>query len=327
MRTLEYLAGELAGLGHEVCFATPQGHPTVPLPTYPEIRVALFPRSRLLKRIEEFSPDAIHVATEGPLGHAARAICIKRQLPFTTSLTTRFPEYLRLRMPFLPESWAYDVLRRFHAPARKIMVSTTSFIRELEGRGFQNVRLWSRGVDTGLFKPSVANSGLAFGSTLARPIFLFVGRVAVEKNVDDFLKLALPGTKIVVGDGPGRSSYEKCYPSVRFLGRRAGAELAALYASSDVFVFPSRTDTYGLVMLEALACGVPVAAYPVQAPKAVLGEQMVGVLNQDLREACLQALSINRTKCREFALTKSWKASALQFVANLEPIAPINSGY
>ena len=312
VRTLEMLGHELRLRGHEVRYATPEGRITVPMPTYPEIRLSLFPRRDLEKTISEFSADAIHIATEGTLGLSARAICLERGIPFTTSFHTRFPDYVRARFPFISEKFLFRTLRWFHAPATAMMVATPSLKAELERHGFTNVKIWSRGVDVDLFKPG-DKSFLEF----PRPIFLYVGRVAVEKNIEAFLKLDLPGTKVVIGDGPQRNELRRRYPDVQFLGPKTGVELARHYAASDVFVFPSRTDTFGLVLLEALASGVPVAAYPVQAPKEVVGTAPVAALDNDLRAACLRALSIPPEACRRFALEHSWHACTEQFLANL----------
>ena len=317
VRTLEYLACELVGMGHEVCYATPEGHPTVPLPTYPEIRVALFPRSRLLKTFEEFSPDAIHVATEGPLGFAARAICRHKRWRFTTSFHTRFPEYVHARFPAIPEPLVYAILRRFHAAAAVTMVATPSLKRDLETHGFTNLALWSRGVDIEQYSPGRRMPVADFLPDAPRPLFLFVGRIAVEKNVEAFLKLDLPGTKLIVGEGPQRPELQARFAQARFLGQKTGDELAGIYASSDVFVFPSRTDTFGLVLLEALASGTPVAAYPVSGPIDVVGTAGIGALAENLGQAALQALAIQRDSCRRFAEANSWRASAEQFTNNL----------
>lgn len=317
VRTLEYLADELAGMGHEVRYATPDGHSTVPLPTYPEIRVALFPRSRVLKRIEEFSPDAIHVATEGPLGMAARAICRRKAWRFTTSFHTRFPQYVHARFPIIPEPPVYTILRRFHRAAAVTMVATPSIKRDLETHGFTNLVLWSRGVDIEQFSPGRRISAAAFLPDAPRPLFLYVGLVAVEKNVEAFLKLDLPGTKLIVGEGPQRPELQARFARAKFVGQKTGNELAAIYASSDVFVFPSRTDTFGLVLLEALASGTPVAAYPVSGPLDVVGTAKVGALAENLRDAALQSLAIARDSCRRFAEANSWRTSAEQFTSNL----------
>jgi glycosyltransferase involved in cell wall biosynthesis len=321
VRTLESVGRELEAMGHRVRFVTPENHTTLPLPTYPEIRLALFPRQAIHRALEEFLPDAVHIATEGPMGLSARAICLERGHRFTTAFHTRFPEYVHARFAFIPESAIYGALKTFHAPASATMVSTGSMKRELEVQGFKNVVLWSRGVDVELFKPQPEMRLEQAGTDFARPLFLYVGRLAVEKNVEAFLALDLPGTKIVVGDGPQRAELELRFPQARFLGQKSGADLAALYAASDVFVFPSRTDTFGLVLLEALACGTPVAAYPVQGPLDVLGEADIAVLDEDLRAACLQALSIPRQDCRAFVAERSWRAAAEQFLGNLVPAA------
>lgn len=312
VRTLEILGRDLSSLGHEVRYATPQGRLTFPLPTYPEIRLAVLPRASLEREIREYVPDAIHIATEGTLGMAARAICLKYAIPFTTSFHTRFPEYVRARFPFVGKEIVYRFLRWFHAPAAAMMVATPSLKRELEGRGFRNLRIWSRGVDTDQFRP-LPHATLPF----AKPIWLFVGRVAVEKNIEAFLKLDLPGTKVVVGDGPARAALERSYPAVKFLGTRTGEALTEVYAASDVFVFPSKTDTFGLVILEALACGTPVAAYPVQGPMDVVGQAPVAVLDEDLGKACRAALAVPRAAARSFALSHSWRSCTEQFLANL----------
>ncbi|HTK80181.1 MAG TPA: glycosyltransferase family 1 protein [Rhizomicrobium sp.] len=312
VRTLETLGRDLTAMGHEVRYATPESSFTVPMPTYPEIRLALFPRKSLEKLIDEFRPTAIHIATEGSLGLSARAICLKRKLPFTTSFHTRFPEYVHARVPFIPERAIYRVLRWFHRPAAAMMVATPSLKRELEGRGFANLRLWSRGVDVEAFRP-VHELTLPF----PRPIWLYVGRIAVEKNIEAFLALNLPGTKVLIGDGPARAMLERRYSGARFLGPKLGQDLVQHYSASDVFVFPSRTDTFGLVLLEALACGVPVAAFPVQGPLDVIGDSKVGVLDEDLRRACISALEISHQDCRNFALSRSWRACTQQFLSNL----------
>lgn len=318
VRTLDMLGRDLRGLGHEVRYATTQGRFTVPLPTYSEIRLAIFPRPGLEKEIRDFAPDAIHIATEGTLGLSARAICIKYGIPFTTSFHTRFPEYVQARFPFIPQAAIYRLLRWFHSPATATMVATPSLKRELESHGFKNVRIWSRGVDVEQFRP-VAEASLPY----AHPLFLFVGRVAVEKNIEAFLALDLPGTKVVIGDGPARAVLERRFPQAKFLGQKTGDDLVRAYAASDVFVFPSRTDTFGLVMLEALACGVPVAAYPVQGPLDVVGSAPVAALDDDLTKACRAALVIPRDACRAFALTRSWSVCTQQFLSNLAVEEPV----
>lgn len=315
VRTLTSLAEAARGLGASIEFLTPDGFPSIPLPTYPDIRLALTNRRAIAQRVEAINPDAIHIATEGPIGFAVRAYCRRRQRPFSSSYTTCFPEYIAARAP-IPRSWSYAVLRRFHAAATVTMVSTPSLMAELRSRGFSNLDMWTRGVDTELFKPQPAAE-----LDLPRPIFLSVGRVAVEKNLETFLSLDLPGSKVVIGDGPQLVALRQRYPLATFLGARKGAELASLVAAADVFVFPSRTDTFGVVQLEALACGVPVAAFPVMGPKDVIGGQPIGVLDEDLRTACLGALKVSRESCRAFALTRSWTTSAQQFIAHASRIA------
>jgi glycosyltransferase involved in cell wall biosynthesis len=312
VRTLEILGRDLTALGHDVRYATPQGHFTVALPTYPEIRLAVLPRKNLERLIAEFQPTAVHIATEGSLGWSARAICLKKKMPFTTSFHTRFPEYVTARFPFVPAKAIYRALRRFHAPATAMMVATQTLERELEAHGFTNLRIWSRGVDVELFRP-VPDATLPFD----RPIWLYVGRVAIEKNIESFLSLDLPGTKVVVGEGPARGGLERKYPQVRFLGPKIGEDLVRHYVASDVFVFPSKTDTFGLVMLEALGCGVPVAAYPVPGPLDVIGSAPVGILNNDLAAACRGALHLSREACRNYAISRSWRACTEQFLSNL----------
>lgn len=314
VRTLEILGRDLAAMGHEVHYVTPEGRFTVALPTYPEIRLAVFPRRSLERTIAEFRPTAIHIATEGPLGWSARGICIRQNMPFTTSFHTRFPEYVNARFAFVPEALIYGGLRRFHAPAAAVMVATQTLAAELQAHGFDNVKLWSRGVDVDLFRP-MPDATLPF----EKPIWLYVGRVAVEKNIEAFLALDLPGTKLVVGDGPARARLEREYPAARFAGVQTGDALVRHYAASDVFVFPSKTDTFGLVVLEALACGVPVAAFPVPGPLDVIGDAPAGVLDYDLGAACRRALAIPREACRAFALTRSWRACTEQFLSNLPP--------
>jgi glycosyltransferase involved in cell wall biosynthesis len=313
VRTLKATARELEARGHDVRFITPDGFTTVPMPTYPEVRLALFAKTRIAGVISAFAPDAIHIATEGPIGLGARQICVERGLPFTTSFHTRFPEYIEARIA-LPSSWTYGLVRWFHQAATRTMVATASLESELRARGFTNLCTWSRGVDTDLFKP-----GAKLLFDLPRPISLYVGRVAVEKNIEAFLAIDLPGTKVVVGDGPQLAELKARFPGVHFAGARFGADLAAHYAASDVFVFPSRTDTFGLVMLEALACGVPVAAFPVQGPRDVLERGAgVGVLDECLKSAVERALTLNPQRCRQYALQYSWGACTSQFLDNLE---------
>ena len=270
----------------------------------------------LEREIRDFAPDAVHIATEGPLGLAARSICLKYGIAFTTAFHTRFAEYVHARFSLVPESWVWRLLRWFHRPATAVMVATESLKRELRAHGLRRARLWSRGVDVETFRP-IADVRLPYEG----PIWLYVGRIAVEKNIEAFLALDLPGTKLVVGDGPARSRLEAKYPAVKFLGALTGEPLARAYAGSDVFVFPSRTDTFGLVVLEALASGLPVAAYPVEGPRDVIGDTPVGVLDADLGRACLGALDIARhprtPTPRAFAESHSWRACTLQFLRNL----------
>jgi glycosyltransferase involved in cell wall biosynthesis len=287
----------------------------VPVPTYPGLRLALPNRRAIARRIEEAKPDAIHIATEGPIGHAVRAYCRRGARPFTTSYTTRFPEYISARVP-IPESWIYAALRRFHAAATVTMVATPSLHSELAQRGFRNLGIWTRGVDTDLFRPD-----RAMALNFPRPIFAVVGRVAVEKNLDAFLALDLPGTKMVIGSGPQESDLKRRFPDVKFLGQLENGTLAAHLAAADVFVFPSKTDTFGVVQLEALASGVPIAAFPVTGPKDVVADNPIGVLDEDLRAACLGALSVSRAACRAFALDYSWERSARQFIGHMQKIA------
>lgn len=294
---------------------TPDQFPNMACPTYPEIRLALAGASQIGRRIEAAQPCAIHIATEGPLGWAARRFCLGRNLPFSTAYHTRFPEYVHARFR-LPLRLTYAVMRRFHAPAAAVMVATASIQAELEGRGFRNIRRWSRGVDTKLFRPRPGERPEDLPE-LPRPVFLYVGRVAVEKNIQAFLDLDLPGSKLVVGDGPQLQALRKAYPRVHFAGARHGEDLARHYAVADAFVFPSLTDTFGLVLLEALAAGVPVAAFPVAGPLDVVGEAPVGRLDADLRAAALAALAVPRDHCREYALGFSWRASTEQFLSNL----------
>jgi glycosyltransferase involved in cell wall biosynthesis len=312
VRTLGYLAREAAVAGTTVEFLSPDSFRTVPLLGYPEIRLSLTGPGSVSRRIEKIAPQAIHIATEGPIGYAVRAYCLRRSMRFTTSLHTRFPDYLahRLNVPGAAAlTWA--LLRKFHAPSAAVLAATLGLKTELENRRFGNVRLWPRGVDATLFRPRVGDLGLP------RPIFLTVGRLAAEKNLPAFLSLDLPGTKVVVGDGPSREELQRRFPDAVFLGARHGERLAAIYAAADVFVFPSLTDTYGLVLLEALASGVPVAAFQASAPRDVIGDSGVGALDGDLRKACLDALTIDRAACRKFALKLTWRASTQAFLAHV----------
>ena len=316
VRTLRTVTDEIRAMGVTVEVIGPDRFKTIPMPSYPEIRLAIRPAKLLARLIEEFAPDALHIATEGPLGMAARSYAKRHKFAFTTAFHTRFAEYLKARTG-IPEFLTYIWLRRFHGAAAAVMVATQSLREELSSRGFKNVRPWSRGVDLNAFHPEPKEAW-----DLPRPIFAYVGRVAVEKNLKAFLRLDLPGSKLIVGDGPQRKSLERDFPKAHFAGARFGAELAAAYAGADVFVFPSRTDTFGLVVLEALASGLPVAAYPVTGPKDILGESPVpvGTLDVDLRKACIAALDIDRANCRPFAETYSWRACAERFMDNLVPM-------
>ena len=315
VQTLSTTAQTLRAGGHEVLFVEPNQFRTFPCPTYPEIRLSWLPYRRLSQLLREFALDCIHVATEGTLGMAARSWCLRHRFPFTTSYHTQFPEYVRARAP-IPLALSYAHLRRFHAAAARTMVATPALQKQLEARGFRNIVRWTRGVDVALFRP-----GPKEFLTLPRPIFVYIGRVAVEKNIEAFLALDLPGTKLVIGDGPARPSLQAKFPAAQFVGYKFGAELAAHLAATDVFVFPSRTDTFGLVLLEALACGVPVAAYPVTGPIDVIENGATGVLNEDLRAAALAALQLDPAQCRAFALAHTWEAATTQFVGNLQPRA------
>jgi glycosyltransferase involved in cell wall biosynthesis len=315
VRTLGSLARAAAKLSVEIDFLSPDGFWTFPVPTYPGLRLAVPRRKRIAERIEAARPDAIHIATEGPIGYAVRAYCIGNNRPFTTSYTTRFPEYISARSP-IPQQWIYNALRRFHAAAAVTMVATPSLMAELSQRGFGNLGMWTRGVDVDLFRPD-----RAIDLDFPRPIFMTVGRVAVEKNLPAFLSLDLPGSKVVIGAGPQESVLKRRFPATKFLGQLDNGILAAHLAAADVFVFPSRTDTFGVVQLEALASGVPIAAFPVTGPKDVVGNHPIGVLNEDLRVACMQALWISRESCREFALRYSWENSARQFIGHARKIA------
>ena len=311
--TLGTIGDGLSKIGHEVRFVTPIEFRSIPCPTYPEIRLSLFPSAGIRKTIEQFAPDAIHIATEGPLGIAARRFCLDHGLAFTTAFHTRFAEYVHARFR-IPVDFTYRWLHRFHAPSRAVMVPTPAVRRELESRNFDNTVLWTRGVDTDTFHPCERNK---LGDE--RPIFLYVGRVAVEKNIEAFLDLDLPGPKWVVGEGPSRARLERKYPDVSFEGIKTPQELAGYYSAADVCVFPSVTDTFGLVMLESLACGTPVAAFPVHGPIDVIGDSGAGVLDNDLRAACLNALEIDRGHARAYAEKFSWQESVQQFESYLTP--------
>ncbi len=311
--TLSKVGEELTGLGHEVHFLTPSDCITLPCPTYPDIRLAVLPGRRLVRKLQKLSLDAVHIATEGPLGHAMRRYCLQRRWQFTTSYHTQFPQYIRLRAP-IPEAWTYAYLRHFHAPAARTLVATASLRQELRRQRFRNVMLWSRGVDTTLFRPRGKDA-----LSLPRPIHIYVGRVAVEKNLRAFLGLDLPGSKVVIGEGPDRALLERDYAGVHFLGVQRGEALAVLLSAADVFVFPSRTDTFGLVMLEAMACGIPVAAYPVTGPRDIVTPGVTGALDENLRTAIDVALQLPAGPCIAYAQQHSWRRCAELFSAHLVP--------
>lgn len=312
--TLARTAQGLAEWGHDVRLVTPSDFRSVPCPTYPEIRLSLLPGRRLRRALDDFEPEAMHIATEGPLGLAARSLAVRRRWSFTTSYHTQFPEYVRARAP-VPVGWSYAALRWFHGAAVRTLVNTPAMSAALAARGFDNLVRWGRGVDTALFRPRQGNP-----LSLPRPIFVYVGRVAVEKNIEAFLSLDLPGSKLVIGGGPALDSLRVRYPRVSYVGFRHGEELATLVASADAFVFPSRTDTFGLVMLEAMACGVPVAAYPVTGPIDVVSEGVTGALDDDLRAAALRALDVSRESCRAHALQQRWEVAHRQFLGHLADV-------
>jgi glycosyltransferase involved in cell wall biosynthesis len=319
VNTITATQRELEGMGHTVEILSPLEFRTLPCPTYPDIRLSILPGKGVARRIRAFAPDALHLATEGPLGMAARRHALRHGMPYNTAYHTRFPEYVRARFA-VPLSWTYRFLRWFHGPAHAVMAPTPKVKTDLEAYGFTNVVLWTRGVDLDVFRLQRCRR-----LDSAPPIFLYVGRVAVEKNIEAFLDLDLPGSKWVVGDGPALARLRAKYPGVNYLGVLDQPALAEVYASADVFVFPSKTDTFGLVLLEAMACGLPVAAYPVTGPIDVLGEVPVesagGVMHVDLRQACLAALHIDRARARAHAERFSWRAATEQFVQYLLPAA------
>jgi len=318
VRTVEATNRELARAGHQVVVLSPDSFLTVPCPGYDGIRLAVMPQLRLGRMLAAElaggGETAVHIATEGPLGRAARRWCRRHRVPFTTAYHTRFPQYLQA-MYRVPEAWTYAAMRRFHNGASVVMAPTPTVAAELRQHGIGNVAMWTRGVDTELFKPSPP-----LPLKLPQPVFLYVGRVSVEKNIADFLLADLPGSKVVAGEGPALATLKRRFPEAHFMGVLSQSDLARLYSSADVFVFPSQTDTFGLVMLEALACGTPVAAYPVQGPIDVIGRADVGVLHEDLRMAAAAALKIDRRRCRDFALAHSWSAATREFMALQRPV-------
>jgi len=317
VRTLAQTSEWLRRFGHDVRMLTPQDFRSIACPTYPEIRLSLLPSRLVRQKISEFDPQALHIATEGPLGLSARRHCLKLGLRFTTSYHTQFPQYLRARFP-IPVGFSYWVLNRFHGAAARCMVSTASMRQELAARGFKNLAPWRRGVDTDLFKPAAKDF-----LNLKRPLAAYVGRVAVEKNIEAFLRMPWEGSKIVIGDGPERARLEAQYPGTVFTGFRFGADLAAHLAAADVMVFPSLTDTFGLVNLEAMACAVPVAAYPVSGPIDVIKDGVTGALDTDLGRAARRALTVDPKACRDEAVRCGWDASAREFEGNLVALTPV----
>ncbi len=311
VRTYERLGEEAGRLGAELEFITPAEFHTVPAPTYPEIRLSIPGFARIRTRFAAVQPDAVHIATEGPVGWMARSHCLAKRIPFTTSFHTRFPEYLRPRFG-IPESWSYGVMKMFHNAGAGVMVATPSLAQELSQRGFDRVMPWTRGVDTELFAPRPVRR---FGEG---PVFITVGRVAVEKNISAFLDLALPGRKVVVGDGPQLAELRARYPDVLFTGKQIGSELAECYASADVFVLPSLTETFGIVQLEAMASGVPVAAFPVTGPIDVVTHGVTGMLSDDLARAARDSLALDKATVRAKALDFSWENATRLFLGNIE---------
>jgi glycosyltransferase involved in cell wall biosynthesis len=320
VRTLSRTVQELRDMGHEVQMVTPNdGYKTIPLPTYPEIKMALFAKDDIEERFEAFEPEAVHIATEGTLGLAARRICIQHAFPFSTSYHTQYPEYVSARFP-VPVSWGYMFVRWFHNMAGRVMVATPTMYDVLVKRGFKNLALWTRGVDTEQFNPRLRQDDRGPLAGIQGPIALYVGRVAVEKNVEAFLSCDTPCTKVVVGDGPARADLEVRFPDAKFLGAKFGAELAACYANADVFVFPSFTDTFGLVILEAMATGTPVAAFVAPGPQDIIPNSNAGVIGPDLSANIMECLKLDRATVRRYAESYSWRACAEQFLTNLDPL-------
>ena len=315
VRTLSVVVEKLRAGGDTVEVIGPDRFRSMPTPGYAEIRLAIAPKRRLAQIVTDFEPEIIHIATEGPLGWAMRALCRRNAWPFTTAFHTRFPEYLEARTR-IPADWSWRVMRRFHEAGAGTFAATASLRQELTRRGFTKVRAWTRGVDLERFRPGEGDAWQG----LPRPIFLYAGRVSIEKNIEAFLALDLPGSKVVVGDGPALPALKQRFPQVTFTGYRDNGSLARSYSGADVFVFPSRTDTFGLVLLEALAAGTPVAAFPVTGPIDVITDPRVGALNEDLRAACLKALECDRAACRLHAEAWSWDACVAQFRAALVPI-------
>lgn len=315
VRVLVTLRKILEKRGYTVTIIEPRQFWSFPFPFFPDVPIAIFPKQKLERLLLESKPDAIHITTEGTLGFAARAVCKKHKLPFTTSYHTHFQLYIKARMGDVFTSFAYAVLRFFHRPAVRTMVATESLKKDLEASGFEHLVLWPFGVDTELFtrneKPNVPE--------FKEPVFAYCGRLATEKSVDEFLRLNLPGTKLVIGDGPVRSELERKFPQAQFVGYKHGQELVDWLSRADVLVFPSRTETFGLVIIEALACGLPVAAHRVMGPQDIITDGVDGYLSEDLRDAAVKCLQLSRNVCREKALTYSWEHSVDVFLKNLVP--------
>ena len=312
--TLENTIRELKRMGHEVLVIEPSGFTNIPCPSYSEIRLSMFSYKKLSKLLEDFKPDALHVATEGPLGLSARRYAIKYNIDFTTAYHTKFPEYIEARTA-IPASWLYPIVRWFHKPAKAVMVSTDSVLQQLSEHGFHNLVKWSRGVDLDVFADTNVNHQKFTDNT--KPIFLYVGRIAIEKNLEEFLKLPLPGEKWLVGSGPDLVELAAKYSDAVFFGAKTHSQLAGIYQQASVFVFPSKTDTFGLVLLEALASGLPIAAFPVAGPIDILQDCEAASLRSDLLEACLIALELNPKHARKHAEKFTWQQTTLQFVTNL----------
>jgi glycosyltransferase involved in cell wall biosynthesis len=319
VRTLSRVTEECRKMGHEVLVISPSdGFRTFPLPTYPEIKLAVGAKKEIERRIRAFEPDAIHIATEGTLGWAARSLCLLWNWPFTTSYHTKFPEYVHARFPFIPLSAGYAFMRRFHNSGGRMMVATPTMRRDLEAQGFRNIKPWARGVDTERFHTRFRGMDGGVYKDLPRPIAVNVGRVAVEKNLEAFLKVNMPGTKVIVGDGPQLAELKEKYPDAVFTGAKFGDDLARYFADADVFVFPSFTDTFGLVILESMACGTPVAAYIAHGPRDIIPGSKAGAIHDDLKIAIEEALTCSRENARAYAETYSWESCAEEFVGNLE---------
>lgn len=321
VRTLTAVTERLRDMGHDVMVISPDQYASIPCPSYPEIRLALTTRHGVGTRLDDFAPDAVHIATEGPLGIAARRFCLDHGYPFTTAYHTQFPDYLARRTG-ISASVFWPFIRWFHGPSAGILVSTETVRAQLRAQGLHQLVHWGRGVDLGCFTPAATPPALF--ADLPRPIQLYVGRVAVEKNIEAFLASDHPGTKVIVGDGPARDWLARTYPQANFVGAQSGATLACFYAGADVFVFPSRTDTFGLVMIEAMACGTPVAAFPVSGPLDVLSPQS-GVMDDDLRTAIAGALLLDPAGCAEAGRGFSWDTSTRQFLNALVPITGVSS--